>query len=127
VWRKDIVPVGTALKQDTEGVWLTFNSRRVFVAVATQSAGEETWAFSVKPKSYEILVLLCWKEDFRMLDFVIPQKLYVAPWTAAKKAAGKNNINFEVARTEDRYVLRLPDAAPIDIADTEAEYGIIGN
>ena len=127
VWRKNIVPVGTALKQDTEGVWLTLNNRRVFVTVTTQDAGKESWAFSVKPKSYEILVLLCWQEDFQIRDFVIPQKLYVAPWTAAKKAAGKNNINFEVARIEGRYVLQLPDSAAIDITDTEAEYGIIGN
>jgi tryptophanyl-tRNA synthetase len=127
VWRKDIVPIGTALKQDTDGVWLTRNNRRVFVTAATQSAGKESWMFSVKPKSYEILVLLCWDEKFQIYDFVIPQKLYVAPWTAAKKASGKNNIDFWIERTDGRYMLQLPDSVPIDITDTAADYGIIGN
>jgi tryptophanyl-tRNA synthetase len=127
VWRKNIVPIGTALKQDTEGVWLTLNNRRVFVAVATQKAGQESWEFSVKPKSYEIFVLLCWDENFRICDFVIPQKMYVVPWTAAKKASGKNNISFRVSRIDGRTMLQLPASVPIDITDTEADYGIIGN
>jgi len=127
VWRKDIVPVGTALKQDTEGVWLTRNNRRVFVAAAPENEVEGTWTFSVKPKSYEILVLLCWSKNLRMHDFVIPQKLYVGPWTAAKKAAGKENLVFSIVRTGDRFFLQLPFADRIDITDTEAEYGIIGN
>jgi tryptophanyl-tRNA synthetase len=127
VWRKDIVPIGAALKQDTDGVWLTRNSRRVFVAVAAQSPGKESWTFSVKPKSYEILALLCWDENFQIHDFVIPQKLYVAPWTAAKKASGKNNIDFSIERINGRYMLQLPNATAIDITETAEDYGIIGN
>jgi tryptophanyl-tRNA synthetase len=126
-WRKGVVPVETALKQDTEGVWLTRNNRRVFVAAATQERGQEVWRFSVKPKSYEILVLLCWGENFVLHDFVIPQKLYVGPWTAAKKRAGKEDILFAVERNEGRYTLQLPNADGIDITETEASYGIIGN
>lgn len=126
VWRKDIVPVGTALKQDTEGVWLTRNNRRIFASAATQNAGAESWTFYVKPKSYEILVLLCWNRDFLMHDFVVPQKLYVKQWTAAKKAAGKEDIIFSVAKKDSRYYLQLPFAEDIDITDTEADYGIIG-
>jgi tryptophanyl-tRNA synthetase len=126
-WRKSIVPVDAALKQDTEGVWLTRNSRRVFVAVATQDIGEAAWLFSVKPKSYEILVLLCWDENFHMHDFVVPQKLYLGQWVTAKKRAGKDNIHFSVARENDRYLLNLPHFDAIDITGTEAGYGIIGN
>ncbi len=106
-WRKAIVPVDAALKQDTEEVWLTRNNRRVFVTAATQSTGRQSWEFFVKPKSYEVLVLLCWSEDFTIHDFVVPQKLYVAPWTAAKKASGKNDIHFRVDRIEGRYKLQF--------------------
>jgi tryptophanyl-tRNA synthetase len=126
-WRKSIVPIETALKQDTEGVWLTRNNRRVFVSASTQIAGDEAWKFSVKPKSYEILILLCWSDNLRMHDFVIPQKLYLGPWITAKKRAGKEALVFSVAREGGRYVLHLPHADGIDITDTEAGYDIIGS
>ena len=126
-WRQAIVPVDTALKQDTEGVWLTRNNRRVFVVVATQNAGEQSWNFSVKPKSYEIMVLLCWGEDLIVRDFVVPQKLYVAPWTVAKKAAGKENIHFSVTCKDGSFTLHLPQSDGIDITGTRAGYDLIGN
>jgi tryptophanyl-tRNA synthetase len=126
-WRKTIVPIHSDLKQDTEGVWLTSNNRRVFVSAATQTPGKDAWSFSVKPKSYEVLVLLCWTKDLMIHDFVIPQKLYVAPWTAAKKASGKSNINFGVECINGRFKLQIPNSDPIDITETEASYSIIGN
>jgi tryptophanyl-tRNA synthetase len=124
-WRMKIVPSETALKQDTEGVWLTRNHRRVFVTAATEH--DSKWFFSVKAKSYEILVLLCWAQDRSLHDFVIPQKLYVSEWTTAKKAAGKNDLEFSVTLENDQYWLRLPLALKIGITATEADYGIIGN
>lgn len=126
LWRADIVPTETALKKDTEGVWLTRNSRRVFVAAATESETGAAWNFSVKPKSYEIIVLLCWGRDFLMHDFVVPQKLYVAQWTVAKKAAGKENIVFSVAHEGDHYFLQLPGSEAIDITATISDYAILG-
>jgi tryptophanyl-tRNA synthetase len=128
-WRKEIVPLDTALKQDSEGVWLTRNSRRVFVAVAAQNGVDTAWLFSVKPKSYEILVLLCWRDDLHIVDFVIPQKLYLGPWIAAKKIAEKEKkeLTFSVVLEEGRYLLNISHSAPIDITDTGAGYGIIGN
>lgn len=122
IWKKDLTPSGTPLKPDAEGVWITRNNRRVFVTAATQTPGRESWAFSIKPKSYEILVLLCWWQDFSLHDFVVPQKRYLESWISAKKAAGKNNIEVRVERHDGRYVLQLPNATPIDITDTEADY-----
>ncbi|MEO6983623.1 MAG: tryptophan--tRNA ligase [Edaphobacter sp.] len=127
VWKKDIVPPGTALKPDADGVWITQNGRRVFVTAAPESEGEESWSFSAKPKSYEMLVLLCWGKDLLIRDFVVPQKLYLEQWVAAKKRGGKDNISFSVARENGRYLLYLPDFPGIDITETEASYGIIGN
>jgi tryptophanyl-tRNA synthetase len=125
-WRKAIVPVQAALKQSGEGLWLTRNNQRVFVAVSRQRPGSESWDFSVKPKSYEILVLLCWGEDLVLHDFVVPQKLYVEPWTRAKKHGGSNNLDFWISRIEGTYFLQLPNAQPIDISETEGTYAIIG-
>jgi tryptophanyl-tRNA synthetase len=128
-WLKDVVPHDVVLKQDSDGVLLTWNAKRVLLAGATQTAGYAAWTFSVKAKSYEILVLLCWDEEFRLHDFVIPQKLYVGPWTVAKKAAGKDPLVFSVAREEGKFALHLPraDAAGIDITETEARYKVLGN
>jgi tryptophanyl-tRNA synthetase len=129
-WRKSIVPVDAALKQDSsEGVWLTRNNRRVFVAVATQNGSDEAWTFTVKPKSYEILVLLCWDQKFLIHDFVIPQKLYLSQWITAKKRAEqeKKQMTFSVALKDGRYILWLGPVDGIDITETEASYGIIGN
>jgi tryptophanyl-tRNA synthetase len=128
-WLKDVVPHDIVLKQESDGVLLTWNAKRVLLATATQTPGDAAWAFSVKPKSYEILVLLCWDDEFRLHDFVIPQKLYVGPWTVAKKAAGKYPLVFSVAREEGKFALHLPhaDAAGIDITETEARYRILGN
>jgi tryptophanyl-tRNA synthetase len=122
LWKKDLTPSSTPLRADAEGVWITQNNRRVFVAAATQTPGEESWTFSIKPKSYEFLVLLCWREDFSLHDFVVPQKRYLEPWTRAKKAAGKNNIDVRVELHDGRYDLLLPNATPIEITDTEANY-----
>jgi tryptophanyl-tRNA synthetase len=105
---------------------LTRMKQRVFVIAAAENDEAESWFFSIKPKSYEMLVLLCWGRDFLIHDFVVPQKLYVTPWTAAKKAAGKEALTFSVAKEGDRYMLYLPHAAAIDITDTAASYAIIG-
>ncbi|GGA68383.1 hypothetical protein GCM10011507_19870 [Edaphobacter acidisoli] len=127
LWKRDLVPTGTPLKPDADGVWITQNNRRIFVATATQSNGNESWNFSVKPKSYEMLVLLCWGSDYRLRDFVVPQKLYLAQWVAAKKQAGKNNIEFSVKHEGGKYVLNLPGASGIDVTATEAGYQILGD
>jgi tryptophanyl-tRNA synthetase len=127
VWWKDIVPVDAALRQDSEGLWLTRNNRRVFVTAATQTPGGEEWHFSVKPKSYEILVLLCWGKDFLVRDFVIPQKRYLIPWTNGKRASGGQEIKFWVFRDEGKYFLQFPNTVRIPITDAEATYDIICN
>ncbi|HEY0161871.1 MAG TPA: hypothetical protein VGB69_04270, partial [Edaphobacter sp.] len=124
-WKKEILPSDRVLKPDAEGVWITRNNQRMYVAVATESGAGKTWTFSVKPKSYEMLVLLCWDKSFVLRDFVVPQKLFLAQWVAAKKRAGKENIVFSVSREEGRFLLNLPESAGIDITDTEANYTII--
>ena len=126
LWRRDLVPFDVSLKPDTEGLWLTPNKRRVFVTAATQQSGSDVaWKFSLKPKSYEILVLLCWDEDKQLHDFIVPQKLYLAPWVAAKRLAAKGEITFSVARVGTQTLLHLPFTSPIDITATEHDYSAL--
>jgi tryptophanyl-tRNA synthetase len=125
IWRRDILPTETLLKPESESVWLTHNNRRVAVAAAMQNGTDEAWIFALKAKSYEVLVLLCWDSALRIHDFVIPQKMYLTPWVAAKKAAGKNDLVFSVTHKEGQYWMHLPHAEPIDITGTEQAYGIL--
>ena len=127
LWDKNIRPLSVEIRPAGDGVWTTRINQRVFVAAAIQDPSLSSWTFAIKPKSYEVVVLLCWRADFRLLDFVLPQKLYVAPWTAAKKAAGKHDMVFTVTYDGAKYFLNLPDASPIDITGTEAAYKIISD
>ncbi|MES2392378.1 MAG: tryptophan--tRNA ligase [Acidobacteriota bacterium] len=126
IWRTDILPAETMLKQESEGVFLTLNKRRVLVTAAAQNGDHTAWTFSAKAKTYEVLVLLCWSSDFIVQDFVVPQKLYLAQWVIAKKAAGKGDIAFSVEKVDNRFLLHIAHATePIDITDTARAYGIL--
>ncbi len=100
-WRRDLVPLNAPLKADTEGLWLTPNNRRVFVAAEReQTLEDQVWSFRVKPRSYEVLVLLCLDKDLCLHDFVVPQKEYVKAWTGAKKESRSRNeteIEFTIS------------------------------
>lgn len=126
LWFKTIKPSTVDLKPSGEGVWITLNNRRVLVAVAIESA-PGLWSFAAKPKSYELLVLLCWQSNKELIDLVLPQQLFIAPWAAAKKRAGKGDLVFTVARVGDTFHLILPGAEPIDLTGTEANYKIMGS
>ncbi len=127
LWAKSIRPVTVEVKPAGDGVWTTRINQRVFVAAAIEDRSLASWTFSIKPKSYEVVVLLCWGTDFHLLDFVLPQKLFVAPWTAAKKAAGKHDMVFTVTYDGAKYFLNLPNAPSIDLTGTEAAYKIISD
>jgi len=129
LWRKKVLSGEVALKpEDTDAgeMWLTLNNRRVCVAAAIQNGNDEAWLFAVKPKTYEVLVLLCWGQNDRLHDFIVPQKLYLAPCVAAKKSAGKGPVTFSVAHVNGRFLLHIAHASqPIDITETERAYGIL--
>jgi len=126
LWRRQIVSPEIALKQDSGERWLTQNKRRVCVTAAYRESILNHWRFGVQPKSYEILVLLCWDDAKQLHDFVVPQKLYIAYWVAAKKQAGKGPLFLEVRKHEGRYLLRIDSSTDsIDITQTERQYAIL--
>jgi len=128
LWRRDLVPINAPLKADTEGLWLTPNHRRVFVVAA--GSKEQVWQFSAKPKSYEVLVLLCWDRDLYLHDFVVPQKLYVKDWTDAKRAGKGREINFTVSEEpvgvsgKSRYWLFV-SGDPFEITACAGNYNLL--
>jgi tryptophanyl-tRNA synthetase len=120
-WLSTIVPSEIKLTQDSDQVFVTRKKKRVFVTTSRENLGGR-WGFEAKPKSYEMLALLCWDSELRLHDFIVPQVAYQVPWTAFKKAHKNEDIIFWVARSDSRYVLELPNALPIDITEYRGQY-----
>ena len=121
-WLANIVPAEIRLTQDTEQVYITGKKKRVYVNVARM--GEDgSWGFEIKPKTYELLSLLCWDDHNILHDFIIPQIAFQAPWTAHKKTIGKNEITVLRVQNEGaRFLLKVPNAEPIEITQYRGEY-----
>ena len=125
LWRRQILSPEIVLKQDSGEMWITHNKRRVCVSAASKDTSLNHWRFGVQPKSYEILALLCLDEAWKLHDFIVPQKLYLSVWVAAKKQAGKGLIFLEVEKRDGRYFLRIGSSDSIEITDTERNYAIL--
>jgi tryptophanyl-tRNA synthetase len=127
-WHREILSSEIALKPEgAEGVWLTQNNRRVLAGVSQVYDVENVWHFTVKAKSYEVLVLLCLDRERFLHDFVVPQKMYIGAWTLAKRAAKDGLIRFHVA-LEEEGICKLyigDDPVGVDITATEHNYVVI--
>jgi tryptophanyl-tRNA synthetase len=120
-WLAQIVPYSIKLSQDSERVYVTWKKKRVYITNSRERDGD-VWAFDAKPKSYEVLALLCWDKEKRLHDFIVPQIVYQVPWTAWKKVHKDEDILFSVQRKSGRFYLELPNAAPIDITEYRGQY-----
>jgi tryptophanyl-tRNA synthetase len=120
-WLLNIVPAEIKLTQDSEQVYITWKKKRVYVTTARENT-DHHWGFEAKPKSYEILALLCWNEDLQLQDFIVPQTVYQVAWTAFKKAHKDAKLTFWVKRSGTQYYLDLPGAEPIEITQYRGEY-----
>lgn len=122
-WRGELLPAEAKVRLDADSVYITRNGKRAYVTAACESPAGGEWLFFAKPKSYEALVLLCWGADMHLHDFVVPQKLYVARWTAYKKTHKNELIPFWIAKQGDTYNLVFKDAGePIPLDGLEAQY-----
>ncbi len=121
-WLRNIVPLEVNLTQDSDRVFITRKKKRVYV---TSSRRNEygRWVFDARPKSYEMLALLCWDKDYRLHDFIVPQAVIQAPWLAFKRARKNEDIRFWVERTDSTFYLELPNADRIDITAYRGQYG----
>jgi tryptophanyl-tRNA synthetase len=107
-WRNNLVPrdivllqesnrIFPSLERELEEPYLTSKKKRVFVTASQGDA--DGWHFRIPAKSYEVWTLLCWHPDFKLDDFVIPQKYYAQPFAQAKKAAKTETIHVRVSKS----------------------------
>ena len=121
-WLLNVVPAEIKLTQDSEGVYITWKKKRVYVTTSREYA-DGAWPFKAKAKTYEMLALLCWDKQFRLHDFIVPQAAFQAPWTAFKKSHHKDELlGFSIRRSHGQFYLDLPGAEPIEITQYRGEY-----
>lgn len=120
-WLHGIVPSEIALSRDSDQVYVTRKGKRVYVSSSLEGR-EDGWHFEAVVKSYELMVLLCWDSTYLLHDFVIPQAAFVGPWSLLKKVYKKEKLPFWVERSENRFLLKLPNAEPIDITMYRGQY-----
>jgi tryptophanyl-tRNA synthetase len=121
-WQRNIVPAEIKLTQDSDRVFITWKKKRVYVTTSRENI-ENRWGFEAKPKSYEILALLCWDNEGILHDFIVPQVVYQTPWVAYKKAHKDTVMFFEIRRIGSSYFLELPNAEAMDITQYRGQYG----
>jgi len=120
-WLEEIIPSEIKLKRDSDRVFITPSKKRVYVTTSREDS-HGTWEFYAKPKSYEMIAILCWDKSFHLHDFVIPQKVYVEQWTYLKKQNKNADIHFEVRRDGDVYTFELDGAQPVVISEYKSNY-----
>jgi tryptophanyl-tRNA synthetase len=120
-WLTRVVPSETSLTQDSERVFITRRKKRVYVTTSRETDGR--WGFEAKPKTYEMLALLCWGKDLRLHDLIVPQIVYQASWAAYKREHKNQDMIFWVDQQNSRFFLKLPDADSIDITEFRGQYG----
>jgi tryptophanyl-tRNA synthetase len=121
-WLDHIVPRDIVLKRDSDRVFITSNKKRVFVTTSRE-APIGVWSFHAKPKSYEMLTLLCWEKNSKLLyGFVVPQKVYVDGWSHFKKENKNIDIHFQVFKIGDEFTFRLENSEPVNITEFLGKY-----
>jgi tryptophanyl-tRNA synthetase len=135
-WRFNLVPRDTQLVQESNRVFstldreleepfLTPNKKRVFVTTSRDVDPIDRWEFEIPNRSYEVWALLCWRnESKKLLDFLIPQKVFSFEFAQAKKALKKDEkIPVTVLRTEgNRFQLRIAGKTGTDISELQSNY-----
>jgi tryptophanyl-tRNA synthetase len=102
-WRNNLIPRDDQLAQETNRVfstlgreleepYLTEKKKRVFVTTSRDVGLPDRWEFEVPARSYEVWALLCWrKADYRLNDFIVPQKHFAQQFARAKKLLNKGD------------------------------------
>jgi tryptophanyl-tRNA synthetase len=124
---KNALPTDVTLREDSPRVYVTKHNKRVYMTASLEKPSGPRWTFSSKPKSYDLVCLLCWDAEHVLRVFVVPQKVYVSDWTAAKRVAKKDDILFDVLHSNDRFVLRVAggSGSPLDITEYQSAYDLL--
>lgn len=119
-WFREVLPTDIKLREDSPRVYVTKHNKRAYVTTSRATAPGHFY-FLAKPKTYDLLCLLCWDVNRLMRIFIVPQKLYVGAWTAAKRAANKQDIEFSVREVAERYLLKVGQEE-VDITESQSDY-----
>jgi len=135
-WRSNIVPrdahliqesnrVFSTLDRELEEPFLTPKKKRVFVTTSRDVDAADRWDFEIPSRSYEVWVLLGWRDkDRKLLDFVIPQKIFAQEFAQAKKTLRKDEkvlatvFKFE----DDHFHLSIAGRTPMQITELQGDY-----
>ncbi len=109
-----VLPRSLTLTHLEDSVFLASRNRRVCLLSAIEGTAGN-WIFLAKTKSYEAIVLLCGTQDFKLVSFVLPQKLYRDTWSQVKKTA--KTINLEIQKRGDDFFLKISSIAEIKVTD----------
>jgi tryptophanyl-tRNA synthetase len=135
-WRFNLVPRDTELVQEGNRVFstldreleepfLTPKKKRVCVTTSRDVDAIDKWEFGIPNRSYEVWALLCWRnEGKKLLDFLIPQKVFSFDFAQAKKSLKKDErILVSVLRTEgNRFQLSIAGKTATDITELQSNY-----
>jgi len=119
------LPSTIALQVLEHRVYRTATGKRVAVPTAREQAhapGE--WVFLTRDKTYEILVLLCWRRaPNELIDFVIPQNVLQPIWKKFETDnQKKRNRIVRVFKVNGDFLMRVPGGEPVRINDLQAQY-----
>jgi tryptophanyl-tRNA synthetase len=119
-WKSRMVPSERTLKQSGDRLFVTNRNKRVLVSTAREKTGGE-FPYCVPHKSYEVLVLLAWEdnEDAVLKAFVIPQKVYLAPWAQIPKK--EPDVRLLLTRESKYFFLNIANSR-IDVTSFEGDY-----
>ncbi len=145
-WSKNVLPrdihltreanrVFPTIRRELEEPFITTKKKRVLATIQTAVREPGGWHFRIPSKTYEVWVLLCWDEKYRLNDFVIPQKFYAQQFAQAKKASKDSDIHVLIWKLNGRWNLsfaplqrqvgnaNVSDAVdPIDITELLGKY-----
>ena len=121
-WRESLLPrevqlgqesnrIFTSLERELEEPFISAKKKRVLVTAAREADGAEEWEFEIPAKTYEVWTLLCWRKNYWLEDFVIPQKFYAQPFAQAKKLAKDQPIRLRVRKLGEGWKMEFVDLA----------------
>jgi len=111
-------------ERELEEPFLTPNKKRVFISTQSYSGDDGIYTFRIPPRSYEIWALLCWQKDtLILLDFVVPQRYYSAPFAEVRKTKGKDEpIQVALRKEGHQYILDIGTRHSVDVTNQLDNY-----
>ena len=117
------LPRNIALKEFEHRMYRTPAGKRVAVTTGREREPGDQWKLSPPRKKVDVLVLLCWEKDtYRVIDFVLPQRVLQPIWAVFSSIDQEDRRVFRVIRKDDGFFLSIPGGSPKNINDLMKNY-----